>query len=457
MNVYIFTECGQKIGFGHIMRCVALYDECVKQGYDTVFVVNTDVDISQSMNGRTYIVNGWYNMEFIKNLSYADIIIIDSYIADEKLYHYIADNFYQKIYIDDTNRIEYIGGFVLNPSMVSLEYNRDNVLSGSEYVILRKEFVPTNKIVSENIENVLITIGGTDVLGITEQLVGDVIEIYGNVNITVISKQHIDEVTIVSNATAQEMCALIKQADIVVTGAGQTVHELIALQTPFIPIVVADNQKNNAKALLNKNVVESVIYYTDDIDTKVKECLVKMQDYELRKRLAYNMHGVVDGRGCERVISKLKKITIKKATIDDMEYVYNLSNKQYVRKYSINKGNIQWSDHIKWYNEIIKNEKVSLYIAYYGDEKSAQVRFNINDDTAVVSISVDENIRGLRLANKILKNAIIQFNIDTEIKNFIAYISDDNVASRKIFETVGFLENIGYSEIEGFLEYNLSI
>lgn len=453
MNVYIFTECGQNIGFGHIMRCIALYDECVKQGYHTIFVVNSDVDISEIMKDRKYIINDWYNMEMMASLSNSDIIIIDSYIATKNVYDYIANNFQQKIYVDDTKRIEYKGGFVLNPSIATMEYGRDDVLSGNEYVILRKEFVPYDRIINEDIKNVLITMGGTDVLGITEQLVDAVNSVYGDVGITVVSKTNIDNVNIVNNATAQEMYELIKSADIVITGAGQTVNELIMLQTPFVPIVVVDNQINNANAVLDKNIVEEVVYYYDDIDDKVKDNLVKLQNYEVRKKLANNMCGVVDGRGCERVVGKLKNIKIKKANMNDMEYVYNLSNKKYVREYSINKGSIQWDNHIKWYNQTIENDNVALYIAYYGDEKSAQVRFNVEGESAIVSISVDENIRGLKLANKILKMAIIQFGIDSGIKSFVAYISADNIASVKIFEKAGFVENVGCSEVEGFLEY----
>lgn len=306
MDIYFFTECGQGIGFGHIMRCIALYDECVKQGHDAIFVVSTDIDISKVMGGRKYIVNDWYDTKMLVNLSYTDVIIIDSYIAGQEIYDYIADNFCQKIYIDDTNRVKYTGGFVLNPSISQRKYNRDNVLSGNEYVILRKEFVPYDKVINENIQNVLVTMGGTDVLNITHELVDAVDSVYSNVNITVVSKTHVDNANVVSNATAKEMYELIKLADIVITAGGQTVNELITLQTPFIPIVVVDNQKNNANAVLNKKIVESVVYYDDDIVKKVKESLVKMQDYEVRKSLSYNMRGVVDGRGCERVISKLK-------------------------------------------------------------------------------------------------------------------------------------------------------
>lgn len=38
-RVIIFTEGGQDIGFGHLTRCSALYDEIDKRGIEVVLVI----------------------------------------------------------------------------------------------------------------------------------------------------------------------------------------------------------------------------------------------------------------------------------------------------------------------------------------------------------------------------------------------------------------------------------
>jgi spore coat polysaccharide biosynthesis predicted glycosyltransferase SpsG len=43
---------------------------------------------------------------------------------------------------------------------------------------------------------------------------------------------------------------LMVKSDLAITAAGQTIYELLATQTPFIPIKVIENQENNVNGFI---------------------------------------------------------------------------------------------------------------------------------------------------------------------------------------------------------------
>jgi len=49
------------------------------------------------------------------------------------------------------------------------------------------------------------------------------------------------------------------------------------------------------------------------------------------------------------------KIKIKKASINDASFFYELRNEKSARKNCFNKKNIKYNDHLKWYKK--KNKK----------------------------------------------------------------------------------------------------
>jgi spore coat polysaccharide biosynthesis predicted glycosyltransferase SpsG len=167
-KVIIFTEGGEKIGFGHITRCIALSQAIEDKGYASELIVNADDSILDFIEDRNYQIFDWITEQgkltgLIKD---ADFVIIDSYLAEKRIYDKISkitDG--NLLMIDDCCRLEYPRGIVVNPSIYGDKLNypqKDRVtyLLGKDYIILRKEFweVPHKKINIE-IKNILITFG----------------------------------------------------------------------------------------------------------------------------------------------------------------------------------------------------------------------------------------------------------------------------------------------------------
>jgi hypothetical protein len=67
MNFVILTEGGHNIGFGHITRCIAIYEELLSRKiYPSVFI-NGDNTFSHLVNDIDYLLVDWYDIDFLKN------------------------------------------------------------------------------------------------------------------------------------------------------------------------------------------------------------------------------------------------------------------------------------------------------------------------------------------------------------------------------------------------------
>ena len=122
-----------------------------------------------------------------------------------------------------------------------------------------------------------------------------------------------------------------------------------------------------------------------------------------------------------------------------MVNVYNLSNSDFVRGYSFNKGKIMFKDHVKWFNGKLGSDDNLFLIIEIEEDFAGQVRFDFTGDEATISISLVEQFRGYGLSFDILELA---FNYLNEYAPFIrmvnAGIKGSNTASIKLFESMGF-------------------
>jgi len=178
MKIFILTEGGRKIGFGHITRCIALYEAFEKKGIKPYFIVNADNSVKALLKGKRNKIFNWLKKqdELFDLISGADIVIIDSYLAKNNLYRNISDRTKLAVYIDDNKRVNYPDGIVINGSIYAkgLGYPVTKGIThllGTKYLALRREFwdAPRKKM-GKQINSVMITFGGDDTRGMTPKI-----------------------------------------------------------------------------------------------------------------------------------------------------------------------------------------------------------------------------------------------------------------------------------------------
>jgi len=86
MKILILTEGSEEIGFGHITRCMSIYQAFQERGLDTELVVNGNGSIEKLMEGINHRIINWLQTdEFFSIIQDADIIVVDSYLAEPEL------------------------------------------------------------------------------------------------------------------------------------------------------------------------------------------------------------------------------------------------------------------------------------------------------------------------------------------------------------------------------------
>ncbi len=322
MKVFIITEGGKYIGFGHITRCLSLYQAFEERGIKPKFIINRDNNIESLLNGANYQLLNWIKkrgklLELIKE---ADITIIDSYLADISLYNKISKIVKLPVYIDDNKRLYYPDGVVVNGNIHAkkIDYpKKDGItyLFGTKYTPLRKEFweVPEKKI-REKIESIMVTFGGDDAKNMTPKIMNLLNKEYSALKKNIIIgrafhnieeiKKNIDKNTnLIYYPDAEKMKEIMFESDIAISAGGQTLYELARVGIPTIGVCIAENQLGNIKEWENSDFLEYVgLYNKDNIITRINNLLKILEGIKLRESKSKIGRKIIDGKGAKRIV-----------------------------------------------------------------------------------------------------------------------------------------------------------
>lgn len=311
MKVAIITEGFQGIGYGHLTRCLSLYQAFKEKNINPLVLANCDEE------GKNYLVNAnveqlnWLDAPdiLLDKITGFDIAVIDSYLAPLKMYKDIHNSVKRVVYIDDYIRLDYPPGMIVNGTLGAENLSYDNsgiysLLLGIKYIPLRKEFwdVENFNKKSGKLENILITLGGQDYRNLTTQLLSFLIKKYPDLEYQVVigklPENFIDKKNIhfFSEISADEMLNLMLKADLAISAAGQTTYELARVGTQTIAIGVAENQRFNIKGWLQEKYIKNEIWYNDDnLFEKISSDIPLVPKNMIRP--------LVDGQGARRIIA----------------------------------------------------------------------------------------------------------------------------------------------------------
>ncbi|UOQ48297.1 bifunctional UDP-2,4-diacetamido-2,4,6-trideoxy-beta-L-altropyranose hydrolase/GNAT family N-acetyltransferase [Gracilibacillus caseinilyticus] len=460
MRVLIFTEAGSKIGLGHIIRCLSLYREITARNIDVQLIIEGDIDYNEILKDVQFNVINWYSHEHLNNIIQPnDYCIIDSYIASRETYIVISKLAKKCLYIDDYYRINYPEGMVITPSLISKEFKDKgytHYISGPNVICLRESFLNNEpKEIRRNVSNILITLGGSNLSSLLSNIVDLLCNRYSAITFHVVGnlKSHLinkpyTNLKIYNNLTADRMKNLMITADFAITGAGQTVFELIATGTPFIPVQIAENQKNSVKNLIDLKLCNQ--YLNHDEENLLDKLLISFEEnlkYDVRKISHEKLINIIDLNSVRNIVNYLllndemiSQYKIRKAVDLDIFNVYNLSNDPIVRYFSLNQQEISWKEHVHWYEKVLTKTNLLFYIIENNkSEFFGQIRFEIDKDFATISISLTDNCRGKGLSLSFVFESIKKMRKECPtVTKIVAYIKKDNEASKKVFERAGF-------------------
>ena len=134
-------------------------------------------------------------------------------------------------------------------------------------------------------------------------------------------------------------------------------------------------------------------------------------------------------------------IILKKANSYHISEIYKLLHRDYIKKYSEKTEKEEWKAHKQWYKFLINSPKCELFIVSNSkDVVLGQVKYELESDCAVVSIYLKEEARGKGYAKDLIKTSIEEMKVlHGEVRSISAYILDENKASIRVVESLGFV------------------
>ena len=335
ISVVILTEAGNKRGLGHLVRCSSIYEAFCEKGIKPEVYVDVEGAIDYRYSNFSYKKINWLEnkSKILGILEKADVVIIDSYLADQSFYEKVSRKAAVPVFIDDTAKIDYPKGIVVNSSLYasklfSKKKENNEYLLGCKYIPLRAIFKESRDRVKNNIENnqILIMFGGTDIAGLSERILKLLCESdFEDAKKVVVSATRLDfanniagsfrNVEILCNPEPQTLADKMASSSVAISAAGMTLYELAYLQIPTIAVCVADNQKRGLLEFVKIGFVEEFLSCDDaDLLEKIKCRLSFMiANYDKVKEQAQVGRQIVDGRGSERIVRRIMEVYNEKS------------------------------------------------------------------------------------------------------------------------------------------------
>lgn len=279
-NILFRCNSSSTIGLGHVKRCLVLakrlkeYDKNLKILFATQNLHgNINEEILKSGFSIYSISDNSVKMldYFVKGLR-INLLIIDSYDIDYKFEEQLKiQNPSLKILSFDDTINRHKSDMVLNHGVQAQEKEYKKLLPkntklfcGSEYTLLRDEFLETKKVkVTRN--SVAVILGGNDVLNLSSKIADLLLEINKKYKITIITtsanqnikelkqNKHVEVLVDINN-----IASVLASKSLVITASGGTLFEVLSLKKKFINIEVASNQKVVDKFLKNKGIKTTI-------------------------------------------------------------------------------------------------------------------------------------------------------------------------------------------------------
>ena len=317
MNVIFRVDSSAQMGVGHLMRCLTLADELQKKNHKITFICRElQGSIVNLIKHKLIRLLG--NDDFQSNDLYLDLLgatqeqdaeqvirvipentnllIVDNYALDE-FWHKKLRQYTDKIMvIDDLADKQFDCDILLNQNLGSQvkDYrgkvlNDCELLLGCDYTLLRPEFKELRtqalekRKYTKKIENILVSMGGSDVNNITYDVLK---QLNSKLNVVVVlgalspHNEMIKDYAIDKNieviVNANNMAELMLNADLAIGASGSTNWERLCLGLPSLIFTVAKNQIKFSKNLDKLRLIK-LLGHVGNINT-IKDNIISIDD-----------------------------------------------------------------------------------------------------------------------------------------------------------------------------------
>lgn len=354
MRIIFRVDASLKMGSGHVMRCLALADylktrstviefisrehdgHLIKKIQNSGFKVRTLPNKLNSKFDKKLFHSEWLSVTQEKDsddcinaigIDEFDWLIVDHYSLDEEWEKKLKRHCSKILVIDDLADRKHDCEILIDQtygrtqdSYRALVPSKCNILVGSKYALLRKEFKKNrNSAITKRsrdfmLENILISFGGMDPENLSGKTLYELTKINWKTNLKIylisgIDSKHKDyleklnnsmpnnlNVEILENVT--NISELMIKADIAIGAGGGTNLERCCLGLPSFVLITSENQKESS---LNLQMAGAILVKEDFKSITNEISKLHSENHMNLNKISNNAFDVCDGNGVQRV------------------------------------------------------------------------------------------------------------------------------------------------------------
>jgi len=323
------------------------------------------------------------------------------------------------------------------------------LILGPRYALLRADFKRLReglRVRTGEVKKILIYFGGLDASNYTTSVIQAITELNLAVHVDVVigaghsSREQIRDLCVLHGygfyENTPELADMMAKADLAIGAGGTSIWERCCLGLPALSFCLAENQTKQIK-----DAAQTGILLAPHVEKNVKETILRhlqpiLENPSLLKLISNVGTGLVDGKGVLRVASKLTagEIAIRRATEQDMLYVYRWRNHPTILVTSTNRNPILLETHQQWFKSVMQDLNRDLLIGVSKGHSVGVVRFDIGGDKAEVSIYVIPDGQSVGQGRNLLLAAEDWLRVNRPgVRSIRAQVLKDNLNSHNLF------------------------
>jgi UDP-2,4-diacetamido-2,4,6-trideoxy-beta-L-altropyranose hydrolase len=335
------ADGGPAIGGGHVMRCLALAQAWSETGGRVGFCAAAlapslrqrllreafdviDIEAAAASDG-----DGDATLAAAARFG-ASVAVVDGYHLPADYRRRLRQGGLTVAAIDDNGEIgTCVEDLVVNqnrhatPEMYRRRAGYTRLMLGTEYALLRKEFVGWSgspRAFPAHPRKILITLGAADPQNATGRVIAAISPVVlPATRLSVViggSSPHAEAIAEragrlpgcrVVHDPGEDMPSLMAAADLAICGGGSTMWEMAYMGTPFVPVIIADNQRLAVQAMASEGYpgIDAAALERD-----IASIVSSLGDTHRRQTLSRVGRRLVDGKGAKRVCEALRALAV---------------------------------------------------------------------------------------------------------------------------------------------------
>lgn len=321
--ILIVTEANEKVASGHLMECIEIADVLLESGYPVIFMINDDMP--DALRSRIPIPYTAYRhglaagKEDIRKtlVDHAiDLLIFNFRFVEDEMLQHIRQSFRGIILcVDELGHRHLSCDVIVNP-MIDPYYHiytdsSAKLYAGAEYLVLPRSlatFHDRPKVISDEVRQVCVSMGGVDPFGTTLKLAEWLPKILPTAKMDLVlggGFQYASELeSIVAHNEKIEIhkninyiYELFFRADLTFCAGGNTLHELACIGTPTVVIPSMPHEVRNGK-MFERLGFGKCLSITHDVQREeVQDSIQQYRFATERKVASKNGKALICGKG----------------------------------------------------------------------------------------------------------------------------------------------------------------